>query len=84
MIHNINKYIGKQVVVTAGTMTYKGILKSIEEDSVQLKGLTGWIEVPTGKISSIKAADEKEGLASKKFIDQSFYNASGNSSNNKK
>jgi hypothetical protein len=57
-------------------MKYRGTLKSVEEHSIQLQGLTGWIEIPIEKISSIKLEDEKDTMPSNKFIDKSFFDPS--------
>ena len=72
-MHQLRKYKNKKVIVSAGGIIYRGVLKEITEEQVYLKGLTGWIEVPMDKITSIREEGEKESFGDSKFVDKSFY-----------
>lgn len=48
---------GRIVVVHAGGIGYRGILREINEEQVCLQGLTGWREIPMEKISRIRLAE---------------------------
>ena len=76
MPHPIMKYKNKEVIVRANGIEYKGILKEVTEDSVNLKRMLGWVEIPIDKISSIRAADEgKEGFSKTKSVNPSYFDA---------
>jgi hypothetical protein len=72
-MHQLRKYKDKKVIVRADGITYKGVLKEVTEEGVFLKCLTGWVEVPMEKITSIRAEDEKEQKNDSKFVDKSFW-----------
>jgi hypothetical protein len=48
---------GRIVVVQAGGIGYRGILKEVSEEQVCLQGLTGWREIPMEKIARIRLAE---------------------------
>jgi hypothetical protein len=47
---------GRIVVVQAGGIGYRGILKEVSEEQVCLQGLTGWREIPMEKVTRIRLA----------------------------
>jgi len=81
MIHRINSYKNKKVIVRANGITYRGILKGITEDSLHLLRIAGWTEIPMNKITSIKGEDEEDGFQNNKFVDKSFFNDSDETEN---
>lgn len=70
---HIDKYKNKKVVVIAGGLIYRGVLKEVTDECINLKGLTGWIEIPMEKITSVREEGEKDTFASNKSIDKSFW-----------
>ncbi len=53
----IEELIGKVVVVEADGIVYKGKLVEVAEEEVYLEAESGWIVVPSEKISSINEAE---------------------------
>jgi hypothetical protein len=48
------KLIGKEVIVEADGIIYRGELIEVTEEETYLKSETGWITIPMEKISSIR------------------------------
>lgn len=47
---------GRIVVVQAGGIGYRGILKEVSEEQICLQGLIGRREIPMGKVTRIRLA----------------------------
>jgi|Deesub1362A_J573_1020465.scaffolds.fasta_scaffold17572_2 hypothetical protein len=54
MIENLT---GKEVVVIANGITYRGILVEVGEQEVYLQAESGWITIPTEHVVDIREAD---------------------------
>lgn len=55
-MQEIANMIGKEVVVVANDVEYRGVLIEISEDSIFLKAPSQWIEIPTAGVSSVRPA----------------------------
>ena len=72
-MQKIDKYKNKRVIVRAGGIIYKGVLKEITDEAINLKGITGWIEIPLDRVTSVLEEGEKETFSTTKFVDKSFW-----------
>ncbi len=54
MIHNL---IGKEVVVEANGITYRGRLVEVNEQEVYLQAESGWITILTENVVDIREAE---------------------------
>ncbi len=70
---SFEKYKFKQVTVTAGGLSYKGIFIGADDSDIYLKGTFRYLLLPLEKITSIHPDDEKEKFDQKKSIDKEFY-----------
>lgn len=50
---------GRIVVVHAGGVGYRGILREISEEQICMQGLTGWREIPLEKVTRIRLAKQE-------------------------
>ncbi len=57
----IEALTGKEVVVTANGITYRGILIEVGETEVYLQSETGWIAIPTENVVDIREAERTSG-----------------------
>ena len=73
MRNKLDSYKNKRVVVRANGLLYRGVLKEISEESIQLKGMTGWIEIPLEGVTSVSLEGEKQSLNDRKFVDKSYF-----------
>jgi hypothetical protein len=55
-MENLIKLVGKEVIIDADGILYKGELVEVSETEAYLRLETGWITIPMEKISSITAA----------------------------
>lgn len=53
----LDRMQGQVVVVQAGGIGYRGILKEVSEEQICLQGLTGWREIPLAKVTRIRLAE---------------------------
>ncbi len=59
----LHQLIGQPVVVRTGDLIYRGVLREVTEESVSLRGITGWRVVPMEKVVAIvPEEDEEKGL----------------------
>ena len=54
MVRPLDSLIEKNVIVYTSITNYRGILKEITEESVALRGRTGWHEIPMDRIKDIR------------------------------
>lgn len=57
MPDRLHRLVGKEVVVTTGDISYRGILKEVTDEMVFLQGLTGWRQIPIDRVVDISAAE---------------------------
>jgi hypothetical protein len=72
-LRKLDSYKNKEVVVMAGGFAYRGVLKEVTEDAINLKCMTGWVEIPMDKITSVREKGEKVGMRDNQFVDKSFF-----------
>jgi hypothetical protein len=53
----LDRMQGRVVVVHAGGIGYRGILKEASEEQICLQGLTGWRQIPMAKVTRIRLAE---------------------------
>lgn len=64
----------KEVEVSAGGMTYKGILIEVTDEDVKLRGKTGWIILPFTQVRSISPANlGPKGFDPMRSVSSGFY-----------
>jgi hypothetical protein len=51
--------IGKEVVVIANGMEYKGVLIEVSDADVHIKGPLQWISLPVSSVSRIELAGQR-------------------------
>jgi hypothetical protein len=73
MVHKLSQYKNKKVIVMAGGIAYKGVLKEVTEEAINLRGLTGWIEIPIDKVTSVRLETDKEGFKDNNFVNPSYW-----------
>ena len=76
MQDSLNKLLRKNVeVIVHGGITYRGQFIEADEDTLYLKGLTGWVTIPMINVISVR----EEGAGSDEWrdrdIDPSFFNS---------
>jgi len=77
MQDSLQKLVRKTVVVvTHGGINYRGQLIEASEDTMFLKGETGWVTIPMEKIISVREYHaEDSGEWRDRDIDPSFFNS---------
>ncbi len=76
MQDNLSKLVRKNVEVTIhGGIVYRGQLIEAGEDTLYLKGLTGWVTIPMDKIIAVREEGAEEGEWRDRDIDPSFFNS---------
>jgi hypothetical protein len=66
--------MGRPVEMIANGILYKGTFVEMTDEDVKLRGPTGWIIIPTAKVSSVKEAGVKPPFPrQEKSVDSSFY-----------
>ncbi|MGE4343607.1 MAG: hypothetical protein AB7F20_04865 [Geoalkalibacter sp.] len=58
MVRPLDSLIEKNVIVYTSIADYRGILKEVTEESVALRGRTGWHEIPMECIKEIRSLPE--------------------------
>jgi limonene-1,2-epoxide hydrolase len=56
---DIIEMIGKEVEVIANGMSYKGVLIEVSDTEVHLKGMLGYVSLPTSGVTEVRPADKK-------------------------
>ena len=56
---NIMEMIGKDVEVIANGVSYKGVLVEVSETEVHLKGMLGYVSLPTSGVTEVRPAEQK-------------------------
>ena len=75
------RLMGRAVEVMADGILYKGTFVEMTDEDVKLRGPTGWIILPTMKVSSVKEAGAKPPFPQRqKSVDPSFYEPDGDDS----
>lgn len=67
--------MGRQVEVMAAGILYRGTFVEMTDEDVKLRGPTGWIILPIGRVSSVKEAGAAKAPfpQGEKSVDPSFY-----------
>jgi len=67
--------MGRQVEVMAAGILYRGTFVEMTDEDVKLRGPTGWIILPIGRVSSVKEAGAAKAPfpAGEKSVDPGFY-----------
>jgi hypothetical protein len=58
MVRPLDSLIEKNVIVYTSVADYRGILKEVTEESVALRGRTGWHEIATDRIKDIRLLED--------------------------
>ena len=56
---DITEMIGKDVEVIANGMSYTGVLIEVSETEVHLKGMLGYVSLPTSAVTEVRPAEKK-------------------------
>jgi len=73
MKERLENLVNCEVEVVASGVTYRGILKEVSEDEVQLQMETGWMAISMDQVNVIRRAGETPGPDAKKDIPPDFY-----------
>ena len=60
MKKQLYQLVGQRVIVRTGDLLYRGVLREVTEESVALRGDTGWREIPMEKVVAIVPEGEEE------------------------
>ncbi len=55
---DIIEMIGKEVEVIANGVSYKGVLVEVSETEVHLKGMLGYVSLPTSSVTEVRPAEK--------------------------
>jgi len=56
---DIINMIGKEVEVVANGVSYQGVLIEVSETDVHLKGMLGYVSLPTSAVTEVRPAEKK-------------------------
>ena len=56
---DIMDMIGKEVEVIANGVSYKGVLVEVSESDVHLKGMLGYVSLPTSGVTEVRPAEKR-------------------------
>jgi hypothetical protein len=56
---DIIEMIGKEVEVIANGMSYTGVLIEVSDTEVHLKGMLGYVSLPTSGVTEVRPAEKK-------------------------
>lgn len=56
---DIMEMIGKEVDVIANGMTYRGVLIEVSDTEVHLKGMLGYVSLPTSGVTEVRPSEKK-------------------------
>jgi len=73
MKERLENLVNCEVEVVASKVTYRGILKEVSEEEVQLLTETGWVTISMEQVNLIRRAGETPGPDEKKDIPPDFY-----------
>jgi hypothetical protein len=73
MANPLQKYLRKQVIVSASGITYQGTLVEVSDTEILLKTPTGWVSVQMDKVSGLRMVGESPPPLKNKFVDPSFF-----------
>lgn len=66
--------MGRPVEVLSAGILYRGTFVEMTDEDVKLRGPTGWILLPVGRVTSVKAADAPApSFPREKSVDPGFY-----------
>lgn len=55
----IIEMIGKEVEVIANGVSYKGVLVEVSETEVHLRGMLGYVSLPTSAVTEVRPAEKR-------------------------
>ncbi|WP_158414022.1 hypothetical protein [Geoalkalibacter subterraneus] len=58
MVRPLDSLIEKNVIVYTSVADYRGVLKEVTEESVALRGRTGWHEISMDRIKDIRPQED--------------------------
>jgi len=73
---NLEKLVNCEVEVIASGVTYRGVLKEVSEEGVQLQMETGWMTISMDQVNVIRRPGELPGPDERKDVPPDFYDES--------
>jgi len=56
---DVQDMIGKEVEVIANGVSYTGVLIEVSDTEVHLKGMLGYVSLPTSAVTSVRPAEKR-------------------------
>ncbi len=73
MAERLDKLVNQEVEVVASGVTYRGILKEVSEEEVQILSETGWLSISMDQVNVIRKIEEAPAPGITKDIPPEFY-----------